>query len=440
MFLGLGIGLVKNLQAPLNFDLWDYTNKMAFWGEWRAVAGMGWVCIGSRQGPRGYFLLHWRDPDGNLIEVSNRIPSSGGIRWHSPVKSLFYVGSHRPEVAAAAFLTLTYSGFRSFQRIDAIMKNVLILGGSGFVGNSIANRLVAQGIKVTVPTRRRSRAMHVTTLPLSELVEADIHDPAVLASLVEGKDAVINLLGILHSRDVKLPYSRDFEKNHVEFPAKLITACRKAGVKRVLHMSALKASADAPSEYLRSKAAGEKLLREATDLDVTVFRPSVIFGAGDHFLSLFARFMKLPAFYYGSAKAKFQPVFVGDVAGAFVDALQDRETVGCAYDLVGPRVYTLREIIEYVYKLSGATCRLRELGETLTLLQAGLLWLLPKPPLSPDNLRSMQIDSICHEYREECQFPKNWNPAAMETVAPTYISASVAPKRRMDLYRAVAGR
>ena len=318
------------------------------------------------------------------------------------------------------------------------IRKVLLLGGSGFVGGYIARRLAACGVQVTIPARRPERCRELILLPQVDLVQADIHCPQTLDRLVSRQDAVINLVGILHSRDVRFPYSRDFARAHVELPQKIVAACKAAGVRRLLHMSALKADPAGPSEYLASKGAGEKVVRDAQgELDVTVFRPSVIFGQGDAFLAAFARILRMsPLFPLGFGRARFQPVWVGDVAEAFVASLRDEATFGQAYDLCGPRCYTLRELVEYVAGLCGSRARIVPLCEGLAYLQAGLMWLAPKPMLSPDNLRSLQVDSVCDA---ACHPFPDWQPAALETVAPTYIALSV-PRRRYDRYRFRAGR
>lgn len=318
------------------------------------------------------------------------------------------------------------------------LKNVLLLGGSGFVGGWIANRLSERGMRVTIPTRRRENARSLILLPMVDLVQADIHDPQQLAALMQGQDAVINLVGILHDKDSRLPYGKGFAQAHVELPRKIVAAMKLAGVRRLVHMSALNAAADAPSGYLRSKGEGEAAIVSATgELDITVFRPSVIFGPGDSFLNLFARFLRLlPVFPLGGGQARFQPVYVGDVADAFAASLGDRATFGQRYDLCGPRVYTLQELVDYVGKLIGKPRSIINLGDSsLAYLQAGLLSLLPNPPMSPDNLRSMSVDSVTdgkHDYPA-------WRPRSLESIAPSYLT-QVKPKLRLDGYRYRAGR
>jgi len=318
------------------------------------------------------------------------------------------------------------------------IKKVLLLGGSGYVGTYIVNRLSQRGIEVTVPTRRRERTKALIMQPGVSMPETNINDEATLTELMRGHDAVINLVGILHSRDVQFPYSRDFAEAHVELPKKIVAACKAAGVRRLVHMSALKADPKGPSEYLASKGDGEAVVLAANaDLDVTVFRPSVIFGLGDSFLSMFAKVLKAaPIFPLGFGHARFQPVWAADVADAFVDSLGNEATFGQAYDLVGPTVYTLRELVDYTARLTGSSAKIIALSEGWAYLQAGLMWLAPQPMMSPDNLRSMQVDSVCDT---GCNPPANWRPTALEAIAPSYIALNT-PKGKLDSFRYRAGR
>lgn len=318
------------------------------------------------------------------------------------------------------------------------IKKVLLLGGSGFVGTYIANRLSQRGIEVTIPTRRRERTKALIMQPGITMPEADISCEKTLTELMRGHDAVINLVGILHSRDVVLPYSRDFAQAHVELPKKIVAACKATGVRRLVHMSALNADPKGPSEYLRSKGDGEAIVLAAQgELDVTVFRPSVIFGLGDSFLSMFASILKkVPVFPLGFGHARFQPVWAADVADAFVDSLSDVATYGQAYELVGPKTYTLRELVDYAKELAGSTATILPLSEGWAYLQAGLMWLAPSPMLSPDNLRSMEKDSVAEAGSKQ---PANWRPTAVEAIAPTYIALNT-PKGKLDTFRYRAGR
>ena len=247
------------------------------------------------------------------------------------------------------------------------IKNVLLIGGSGFIGSWIANRLSERGIRVVIPSRHRDHTKQATMVPTVYVVEANVNDPQVLAGLMKGMDAVINLVGILHDGDSRQPYGKRFAEAHVELPKKIVAAMQQSGVRRLVHMSALKASADAPSAYLRSKAAGEAaVLAAAKDLDMTVFRPSVIFGPGDAFLNKFAALLDLcPVLPLAGAKARFQPAYIGDVADAMVDCLTRSDTFGQIYELAGPRAYSLRELVDYVAKLSGHCRTVINLGSGL---------------------------------------------------------------------------
>lgn len=317
------------------------------------------------------------------------------------------------------------------------LKKVLLIGGSGFVGGWIANRLAERGVRVVIPTRHRDHSKQLILLPTVYTVEADVHDARVLGELMVGVDAVINLVGILHDSDGKAPYGKRFAAAHVDLPRRIIAAMQQAGVRRLVHMSALKAAANAPSAYLRSKGEGEALVRAAgAALDVTVFRPSVIFGAGDAFLNTFAKLLKIfPVFPLAGGDARFQPVYVGDVADAFVASLDDPATFGQTYDLCGPQVYTLRELVEYTGRLIGHRRLLVNLPGALAKLQAGVLGLLPNPPISPDNLRSLSVDNVSDGQHD---FPA-WHPQRLEAVAPTYLCA-LALRSRLDGYRCRAGR
>ena len=302
--------------------------------------------------------------------------------------------------------------------------NVLVLGGSGFVGRHLVAGLARRGIRVTVPARRRERAKHLLLLPTVEVVEADIGAPGVLAQLAQGRDALINLVGILHGRrgrpDERGPnnYGPDFARVHVELAQAAVSACRAAGVKRLLHVSALGASASAPSEYLRSKGVAEQAVLAAEDLDATVFRPSVVFGPEDLFLNRFALLARFsPVFAVPCPRARFQPVYVGDVAQAMLAALGEPETRRKAYGLCGPREYTLKELVEFVCAATGRRRLVFGLPDWLAPLQARLLEFAPVPLMSRDNLYSMQVPSVC-----EGPFPFGIEPRSLEALAPTWLS------------------
>ena len=315
-------------------------------------------------------------------------------------------------------------------------ENFLVVGGSGFVGRHLVGALVARGARVTVPTRRRERAKHLILLPTVDVVEADVRDSRALAGLAAGRDAVVNLAGVLHSRRARPGeegpnhYGPQFAQAHVELAQSVVAACREAGVKRLLHMSALGAGAKAPSEYLRSKGIGEQMVLAADDLAATVFRPSVIFGPEDRFLNLFAWLVALfPVLALGSPGARFQPVYVGDVVRAFLAALDSREAAGKRYDLCGPREYTLRELLEQVCRVTGHRRLIIGLPDLLSYLQAWTMEFLPVPLLTRDNYRSMQVPSVC-----DCPFPFGIQPVALETAAPAWL-APAGPRERYPQLR-----
>jgi len=308
---------------------------------------------------------------------------------------------------------------------------VVVLGGSGFVGRHVVAKLVDRGHRVRIPTRRREEAKHLILLPTVRVVDADVHDPAVLVSLLRGAAAVVNLIGILNEAG-----RETFVRAHVDLARTVITACKSAGVSRLLHMSALNANRQGPSQYLRSKGEAEAIVA-ASGLDWTIFRPSVIFGREDAFLNLFARLSRIfPVIPLGGADARFQPIYVGDVAHCFAHAVDDPLTFDQRYSLCGPRVYTLRELVRYVGELSGAQRPIVPLPRVLAHLQALLLEVLPGKLMSRDNLASMREDNVC-----DGPFPAVFGvqPRALETVAPEYL-APAALKSHYDRYRATSGR
>ena len=271
------------------------------------------------------------------------------------------------------------------------IQSVCVLGGTGFVGRHIVRLLCAQGMAVRVPTRSIDKARQALgSLPV-EAVPADVHDVAQLARLFAGVDTVINLVGILHEQ-----HGQTFQHTHVELPRKVIEAARIAGVNRLLHMSALNAAPGGPSAYLRSKGEAEGLV-QASGLQTTIFRPSVIFGAGDSFLTLFAKLAKwTPVMPLACADAKFQPVWVENVAQAFAHSLNDAASIGQRYDLCGPQVYRLRELVTFAAACRGRHPLIVPLPNPVAYVQAGIMEWLPVKLMTRDNFYSMQQDSVCH--------------------------------------------
>lgn len=304
-------------------------------------------------------------------------------------------------------------------------RSIVVVGGSGYVGRYVVSRLVTDGWRVVVPTRRRDNARHLFLLPTVDVVETDVNAAGELVRLVRGAAAVVNLVGILNETA-----GHSFARAHVELPRAIVAACNAAGVRRLVHMSALNADPSGPSRYLRSKGEAE-ILVAASGLDWTIVQPSVIFGREDAFLNLFAKILRIaPVLALARADARFQPVYVGDVADCIVRALALPATIGGRYPLCGPRIYTLAELVRYVGQLLGTPRPVVPLGRRLGTLQATLLEFLPGTLMSRDNLASMERDSVCG-----CAFPAvfGFEPAPLETVAPTYLGQDAAHSRYDEL-------
>ena len=310
-------------------------------------------------------------------------------------------------------------------------ETILVIGGSGFVGAHVVNRLAAIGHRVIVPTRHPVVANPLKLLPTVDLVECDVTRPGVLARLVERASAVVNLVGILNeSRAATIAQA------HVELPRSIVAACVSAGVRRLVHMSALNADPQGPSRYLRSKGECEALVA-ASGLDWTIFQPSVIFGREDRFLNLFAKLLRFaPVLPLAGADVRFQPVYVADVAECMARSLTLDATIGNKYPLCGPQVYTLRELVRYVGSLAGTSPPIIALGPALARFQAIVLEHLPGSLMSRDNLASMTKDSVCG-----CAFPAIFGiaPQPLEAIAPDYLG-SAALRSHYDLYRVRGGR
>lgn len=308
---------------------------------------------------------------------------------------------------------------------------IAVIGGSGFVGRHLCHRLAAEGYRVRVATRDRERAKDsLIFLPTVEVESVNVHDPQELEGFIRGADAVVNLVGVLHDGGGL----ESFQAAHVDLAGKMVSACRNTRVARLLHMSALHADRSGPSNYLRSKAEAETVVRDS-GLAWTIFRPSVIFGRGDRFLSLFSELLGVfPVMFLACPNARFQPVFVEDVAEVFARSLADPASAGMSYELCGPTVYRLRDLIEMVGAVTGRRRPVIGLNDTLSYWQACAMELLPVKLMTRDNYRSMQVSSVC-----DCAFPFGVRPTPLEAIAPTYL-AQRTPRQRYQWMRSQARR
>ena len=295
------------------------------------------------------------------------------------------------------------------------MKKILILGGTGFVGRHLCEKLSERPYRATVLTRRRASANHLQMLPMVDVIEGSAHDGATLAALVADHDAVVNLIAILHGNQAA------FDKAHVQLLQTLVDSCPASGKKRIVHVSSLGADANAPSMYQRSKARGEAVLA-ASGQEVTVLRPSVIFGAEDKFLNTFASLQKmLPFIPLAGSTAKFQPVWVEDVASALVECLENRDTIGQTYEACGPGVFTLKELVQLAGQYSGHDKPVIGLPDGVARIQAALMELAPgQPIMSRDNLDAMKVDNVAGGKLPGLQ-ALGIAPSAISAVVPFYL-------------------
>jgi len=323
-------------------------------------------------------------------------------------------------------------------------QRILVIGGGGFIGRYVVDRLVARVASVVVPTRRRERIKPLILLPTVEVVEADVHDPVALGRLVSDCDAVINLVGILHGDrppTANASYGSQFLQAHVELPRRIVSVCERHGVRRLLHVSALGADPRGPSMYLRSKGDGERAAQSSSLLETTVFRPSVVFGREDRFLNLFAQMARwLPVLAIGRPDTRFQPVWVADVASAIVNALDRVETYGRTYELCGPRTYTLRELVQFAARASGHPRWVVGLPDPAAGMMAWFLEHLPgEPMMSRDNLDSLKVDNIASRQPYWPAPELAIRPTPMEPEAVLYL-AGLHPRTRFSGFRARARR
>ena len=316
------------------------------------------------------------------------------------------------------------------------IKKIAIIGGSGFVGSVIANRLSAKGLELSILTRRRDSARRLWPLPNTTIIEVNAFDAKQLRSAVKDADAVINLVGILNE---KKDDGLGFRRAHVELTQEILNACKEENVTRYLHMSALNADSFAPSYYLRTKGEAENIVLAGGDngLDVTIFRPSLIFGRNDSLFNRFKQLLKIsPVLPLACSNTKFQPVYVGDVASAFIHCLTDNASIGRKYDLGGPEVLSLRDIVEYTNSLCGYKRIIAPLGSKVSKLQAQVFERIPGKPFSLDNLRSASEDSVVPHDNGLDEL--GITPTSFRGIVPEYLQG--ASQAHYDALRSESGR
>jgi len=311
------------------------------------------------------------------------------------------------------------------------LKKVCILGGSGFVGSHISSQLSSAGYAIKVLTRRKIQCQHLLVLPNIEIIETDIHDQNKLNLHFADVDVAINLVGILNESGHK---GDGFRHAHVDLARKVLNACHHNQVPRLLHMSALNADASrGTSHYLRTKGEAEKAIHAfAGNLQVTSFRPSVIFGNDDSFFNRFAAILKITPFFFplACANARFAPIYIEDVARCFIQAIDNPATFDQRYDLCGPKIYTLKELVSFTSQQLGKKHRIIALPNFLSWLQALLFEIVPGKPFSLDNYYSLQIDSICKEPAQTlCKTTQS-----PESIVPWFLGKHTQ-HRRNDQYR-----
>ncbi|MEE4174689.1 MAG: complex I NDUFA9 subunit family protein [Xanthomonadales bacterium] len=299
---------------------------------------------------------------------------------------------------------------------------LVTVGGSGFLGLHVARAMARAGHEQVVLTRQPARARSFRLVPRVTVSKADVYDTEALARAFDGADAVMSMAGILNEsgRD-----GSGFERVHVTLVDGLIEACRAAGVDRVLHVSALGAGAG-ESHYQRTKGEAEQHLRDS-GLATTLFRPSVVFGRGDSFFTRFASLLRLaPVLPLACPNSKLQPVWAQDVAAAMVAALERPDAVGAAWELGGPEVYTLKELVEWTARTLGLRRAVVGLPDGISRLQAAVMDFVPGKPFSTDNYRSLQVDNVT---RDNALPRLGIRPASIDAIVPDYLVESSRQKR-----------
>ncbi len=299
-------------------------------------------------------------------------------------------------------------------------KVATVFGGSGFIGRYIVKRLAERGYRVRVAVRDPEGALFLKPMgALGQIVPmaASVRDEASVAAMVDGAEVVVNSVGILYETG-----AQRFQALHAEAPGRIGRAAAAAGVRAVVHLSAIGADPASPSVYARTKGEGEAAVRQAFP-KVTILRPSIVFGPEDGFFNRFAALAQfLPALpLYGGGTTRFQPVYVGDVADAAMAAIERPEPAGRTYELGGPRIYTFRELLTYILETTGRKRLLLSIPFSVGALQARLFELLPTPPLTRDQLILLQRDNVVSPGALTLE-DLGIAPKAVEAIVPTYLA------------------
>lgn len=298
-------------------------------------------------------------------------------------------------------------------------KVATIFGGSGFIGRHIVRRLAKRGWRLRIAVRHPSKAQFLK--PLGDVgqiapIRCDIAEEASIATALAGTDYVINLVGILAEGG-----GQSFEALHATAPGRIARLAKEAGATRMVQISAIGASADSPSTYARTKAAGEAAVREGFP-EASILRPSVVFGPEDSFFNMFAEMTRTSPFLplIGGGETRFQPVFVGDVAEAVTACLDRPETQGQVYELGGPRIYTFKELMELLLKTIGRKRALLPIPWGMAEIQARVFECLPKPPLTRDQVTQLKSDNVVQPGAKTLA-DLGIEPMAAEGIIPTYL-------------------
>lgn len=316
------------------------------------------------------------------------------------------------------------------------MMDICILGGTGFLGSHLAARLAAEGHRLRIPTRSIAANQHLQVLPTVRLIQADIHDPEMLARLLAGCDVAVNLVGILNESG----RSKSFQATHTELTARLVAACQAQHVSKLVQVSALGADAKtAPSLYLRTKGQAEQIIIEQTDGPAwTILQPSVIFGPGDSFINRFANLLRLIPFMFPLAmpNTRFAPVHVDDVTTATCKVITDPKTNGKTYQLCGTEIFSLAELVRIIARTIGVRRWIPGLPDWLSATQGAIMGLVPGKPFSLDNFRSLKRHSVCSTNGMEQLgiIPRSFEMSMRECID------SLNAHSALDTYRKNAGR